>query len=285
MPIPKSSLAFALGLAASTLVPALVACGNGKDAASPTPSASASTANATPPPGGYPPGQYPPPGATTAPPGGYPPNGYPPPQGTGYPPNGYPPPQGTGYPPPQGTAATPPPQGTGTAPAPTASSPIPGLPGVPLDPTLLQQIATAGAAVFGQGAAPVAIGDPVEVGVKATALKSIGAGMQPEGTLVKGTLAADAHQSELVSLQGGKCYTIVAFSPPGQVTNIDLHLLLPPFYTMEAGHDAESDNTAVVGKGAAAICPALTVPLQYKLDIHAKAGAGAIGVQIYSKPK
>jgi hypothetical protein len=277
VPIPKPSLPLLFALAAAGAVPALVACGNGKDAASPTPSASASTANATPPPGGYPPGQYPPPNATT-------PNGYPPPN-NGYPPpnNGYPPPN-NGYPPPNGTGTAPPPA-TASAPAPTTSSPIPGLPGVPLDPNLLQQIAAAGAAVFGQGAAPVAVGDPVEVGVKAVAAKSVSAGMQPEGNLVKDTLAADAHRSELVSLQGGRCYTIVAYSPPGQVTNVDLHLLLPPFYSMEAGHDAETDNTAVIGKGAAAICPALTIPVQYKLDIHAKAGAGAIGVQIYSKPK
>lgn len=251
-----------IAVAAVGLVPVVAACGNGKDANSPTPSASASTAMAPPPPGGYPPGSYPPPGATTAPPNGYPPNGYPPPGGT----------------------ATAPPPATGSAPAPTASAGIPGLPGIPLDPTLLQQIATAGATLFGQGAAPVAAGDPVDVGVKALAAKAA-PGMQPEGPLVKDTLAADAHRSEMITLTGGKCYTIVAFSPAGQVTNVDLHLLLPPFFNMEAGHDNETDNTAVVGKGTGAVCPALTIAVQYKLDIHAKAGQGAIGVQLYSKNK
>ena len=257
-------------LAAIGLAPVVAACGgNSKDASSPTPSASASTAMAPPPPGGYPPGSYPPPG-------GYPPTGYPPPGAT----TGAP----TGYPPPGGTATAPPP-GTGTAPAPTASAAIPGLPGIPLDPNLLQQIASAGAAVFGQGASPVAAGDPVEVGVKGVAAKAVAPGMTPEGNLVKDTLAADAHRTELVTLAGGKCYTIVAFSPAGQVTNVDLHLLLPPFFNMEAGHDNESDNTAVIGKGTGAICPALAMAVQYKLDVHAKAGQGAIGVQIYSKNK
>lgn len=257
-------------LAAAGALPLLVACGgNNKDANSPSASASASTANATPPPGGYPPG--------TPPPGGYPPNTYPPPGATTGAPNGYPP---NNYPPPQPSAST------ATTPAPSASSlALPGLPAIPLDPALLQQIATAGAQVFGQGAAPIAVGDPVETGIKALGAKSIAPGMQPEGSLVKDTLAADAHRGELISLQGGKCYTIVAFSPQGQVTNVDLHLLVPPFYNMEAGHDAESDNTAVIGKGNAPVCPALTMPVQYKLDIHAKAGSGAIGVQIYSKNK
>ncbi|CAN5397512.1 hypothetical protein BH09MYX1_BH09MYX1_27880 [soil metagenome] len=241
-------------LAAAGVIPTLVACG-GNSADANSPSASASTANA-PPPGGYPPNTYPPPGATTGAPNGYPP----------------------------GTAGAPPPQGT--APAPSASTAtLPGLPGIPVDPNLLQQIATAGAAVFGQGAAPVSLGDPVDVGIKIVAAKSITTGMQPEGALVKDTLAADAHRVEQVTLQGGKCYTFVAFSPVGQVTNVDLHLLLPPFYNMEAGHDTETDNTAVIGKGAAAICPSISAPIPYKLDIHANAGAGAVSVQIYSKDK
>jgi len=106
--------------------------------------------------------------------------------------------------------------------------------------------------------------------MKALATKNA-PGMQPEGAAGKDTLAADGHKGQLITMQGGKCYTIVAFSPPGQITNLDLHLLLPPFYNMEAGHDAEADNTATVGKGTAAICPALQFPVQYKLDVHAKA--------------
>ena len=246
----KSTLSL-LALTAVAAIPAFAACGsNDKGANAPQPSAS--TAYNTPPPGGYPPGN--------PPPGGYPP------AGTAPPPAGYPP---------AGTAPPP----AGTAPPPAASG---GLPANPLDPALLAQIAAAGAAMMGGGT--VALGDPTDLVMKALAAKNA-PGMQPEGAAAKDTLTADAHKGNLITMTGGKCYTIIAFSPPGQITNVDLHLLLPPFYNMEAGHDSEADNTAVIGKGTAAICPALQFPVQYKLDVHARAGQGAFAVQVYSKNK
>ena len=169
---------------------AAVACGGGnKDAnTGGAPSASSAAYN-QPPPGGYPPGSYPPPN-----------NGYPPPN-NGYPPpnNGYPPPN-NGYPPPNNTGAPP----TGSAP-PAASG---GLPGMPLDQNLLAQLAAAGNAMMGGGTVPV--GDPVDLGIKAASVTAA-PGMQPDGASVKDTLAADGHKSVLVTLQGGKCYTFIAF--------------------------------------------------------------------------
>jgi hypothetical protein len=238
---------------------ALFACsGDKKDAVSPQAGASASAAYNAPPPGGYPPGSYPPPNT-----GAYPQGGYPPPNTGAYPQGGYPPPAGT------------------VAPAPTGSG-VPGLGGVPVDPNLLAQIAAAGAAVMGGGVIPA--GDPIEAGIKAEAAKSA-PGMQPEGASVKDTLAADGHRSLLVTLQGGKCYTFVAFSPAGQVTAVDLHLLLPPLYILEAGKDDANRNVAVIGRGTNPLCPVAPFAVQYKLDVHAKAGQGLIGLQMFSKTK
>src|SRR5581483_11269407 len=64
----------------------------------------------------------------------------------------------------------PPPTNTGVQPPPTGSQPPPagstaGLPGLPVDPNLMQQILAAGAAMM--GGAPVAVGDPVDLGIKA----------------------------------------------------------------------------------------------------------------------
>ncbi len=178
-------------------------------------------------------------------------------------------------PPPGGTQ--PPPGGT----APPAGSTA-GLPGLPVDPNLMQQILAAGAAMM--GGAPVALGDPVELGIKAAALK-YAPGMQPEGAITKDTIQQGGHKEMLLTLQGGKCYTIIAFSPPAQVVNVDLHLLMPPLYNMMAGQDAFKDNTAVIGPNAQALCPLLPFPVQYKLDVNAVNGNGAIGVQVYSKNK
>lgn len=242
-------------LAAATLAP--LACGGSKPADQPPPTGSASA--------GW--GAAPPTSAAW---------GTPPPGGAGY---GTPPPGNTGYPPPGG-ALTPP---GGTAPAPSASAAgIPGLPGVPIDPNLLQQITAAGAAMMGQGGG--AIGDPVELGIKAAAARYAG-GMQPEGQISKDNLQAGGRKEMLITLQGGKCYTIIAFSPPGQVTNVDVRLLAPPLYNMLAGQDTSKDNTAVIGAGAQALCPVVPIPVQYKLDVNAAAGQGAVGVQVFSKNK
>lgn len=258
--INRTHLLRTLPLLATTAiaVTAAVACGGGnKDAnTGGTPSASSSVAYNQPPPGGYPPGSYPPPNS-----------GYPPPN-TGYPNNA--PPPNTGYPPPGGSAPPP---------APSASS---GLPGLPVDQNLLAQLAAAGNAMMGGGAIPA--GDPVDLGIKAASMTGA-PGMQPDGASVKDTLTPDGHKSMLVTLQGGKCYTFIAFSPPGQVTNVDLHLLTPPFYNMEAGHDDTNTNTAIIGKGNAPLCPFTPFPVQYKLDVHAKAGQGMIGLQMFSKSK
>ncbi len=252
-----------LPLVATTALVVVVAgaCGGGNKDANTAANGSASAFN-QPPPGGYPPGTGP---VTSN--GGNPNMGYP---NNGAPNNGYPPPN-NGYPPPN----------NGTPPQASASASA-GLPGLPLDQNLLAQLAAAGSAMMGGGAIPM--GDPVELGIKTTSMTAA-PGMQPDGASVKDTLTPDGHKSVLVTLQGGKCYTFIAFSPPGQVTNVDLHLLTPPFYNMEAGHDDNNTNTAVIGRGNAPLCPFTPFPVQYKLDVHAKGGQGAIGVQMFSKTK
>jgi hypothetical protein len=225
-------------------------------------------------------------------PGQPPPPGYPPPQG-GYqqPPPGYPgqpaPGQPGGAPPGPGPAAQQPPPGGGQ-PAPSGSAPPPGPlgPVVTTDPnqlaTLFQQAAAAGAALMQN---PGAIsGDPVETGIKLAATKSA-PGMSPEGQMAKGNLSEGQHISFVVPMQAGKCYTIIGFSPPGGVKNLDLNLLAPPFYNILAGQDTTDDNQPIIGKGNNPMCPITPLPLQYKVDVVARKGAGQAGVQVFSKSK
>jgi hypothetical protein len=68
------------------------------------------------------------------------------------------------------------------------------------------------------------------------------------------------------------------------VKNLDLNLLAPPFYNMLSGQDTTDNNTPVVGKGNQPMCPIIP-GLQYKVDIVARAGAGQVGAQVYSKNK
>ena len=72
-------------------------------------------------------------------------------------------------------------------------------------------------------------GDATELGLKALALKSA-PGMQPEGDELKQTLAEGQHAVMIVTLQAGKCYSLLGFSAPGGVKDLDLNLLAPPFY-------------------------------------------------------
>lgn len=190
-------------------------------------------------------------------------------------------PQQQGQYPQQGAVGQVGPTGAPTATAPAASGAAPGMGGLPVDPNLAGQIAAAGAALMTAGGVA---GDPVEAGIKAESARSA-PGMTPEGQMAKDQLAADGHKEMLITMQAGKCYTIVGFSPAGQIKDLDLRLLAPPLYNLQAGQDGTTSNTAVIGKGSNPTCPLAPFPLQYKLDIHAKVGAGAFGVQVFSKNK
>ncbi len=270
----------ALGVAC--LLP--LACGSkDKPAENPT-NTSGTGAMGQPPPGGYPPGSYPQQGGGyPQQAGGYPqqqpggqPAGYPQQQPGGYPqpqpggqPGGYPQPQAGGQPAPTGSAAQQGPLGTVNLTDPNALA------------TLFGQAAAAGQALLQQpGAIP---NDPVEAGLKLSAAKNA-VGMQPEGQIAKGQLQEGGHLTFLVPMTAGKCYTILGFSPPGQIKNVDLNLLAPPLYMMLSGQDTTDNNMPVVGKGNQPMCPIIP-GLQYKVDIVARSGSGNVGAQVYSKNK
>jgi hypothetical protein len=139
-------------------------------------------------------------------------------------------------------------------------------------------------ATAGGGGMPGMPTDLVDAGIKVVALMQA-KGMQPEGNQAKGQLAEGGHLEFMVPMQAGKCYTLIGFSPPGQIRNLDLNLLAPPFYNMLAGQDTTDDNTPVIGKAGSPMCPIVPVPLNYKVDIVARSGSGQVGVQLFSRPK
>jgi hypothetical protein len=242
-----------------------------------------------------------PPGAPSAYPG-YPPQpGYPQAQ-PGYPP-GYPQPQ-PGYPapPPQPPPGYPPqPAAVGPMPPP---GPAPSGSTAPLGPVVtndpnqlsalfaqaaqaaqafLQPPGTAsggGGAAGGGGGMPTSIADAC---IKGLALQAA-SGMSAEGQEATGTLQEGGHLAFMVPMQGGKCYTLIGCSPPGQIKNLDLNLLAPPFYNILAGQDTTDDNHPIIGNGKP-MCPVVPVALNYKVDIVARSGSGTVAVQLYSKSK
>jgi hypothetical protein len=109
--------------------------------------------------------------------------------------------------------------------------------------------------------------------------------MEPEGAVTKQRLNEGEHHGMLITLAGGKCYTIVAVSPQGQVADIDMQLLAPPFFNVSAGSDRRTDNVAVIGAAPNPQCPIAPIPVAYKLDVSPKKGQGLVAIQVYSRTK
>lgn len=109
--------------------------------------------------------------------------------------------------------------------------------------------------------------------------------MSPEGQVVVQNLAEGGRHQFLITMQAGRCYTIIAASPPGAIKDVDITLLAPPFFTLPAGTDGMKDNTAVIGKTPQPTCPISPIPTPYKVDVFAKSGAGVVAVQVYAKNK
>ncbi len=276
-----------VGIGALAAAAFLTACGSSTPPAS-TPGT----------PGAYPsayagaPGAYPgaQPGYATAPPGYAPaaPQAYATAAQPGYaaPPPGYPGAAPAAAPPayaqPGVAPAAAPTVGPGQAPGQPTPAPL-----AQTDPNSLQGIlqglqnAMTGTVVPGGGTVP---GDLTEAGLRAFALKAA-PGMQPEGDLLKQNLTEGQHAVMMVTLQAGKCYTILGFSGLGAVKDVDLNLLAPPLYMTLAGQDLTHNNTPAIGQAPNPMCPVIAYPLQYKLDVFARSGSGAVAAQLYSKAK
>ncbi len=151
------------------------------------------------------------------------------------------------------------------------------------DPAQLSAIAAAAASAT--PARTGASGELAELrkGLAATAAKAA-PGMKADGSLASGTLKEGEHLGWSVTLAPGKCYAVVGFSPNGEIRDLDLHLLSPPFFSMLAGEDTTDDNTPVVGSSPNPMCPVAAVTLPYRVDIAAEKGAGRAAVQLFSKP-
>jgi hypothetical protein len=110
--------------------------------------------------------------------------------------------------------------------------------------------------------------------------------MTLEGQPLRATLTQGGRANMIVTMAPGKCYTFVAFSPPGQVAQLELHLMTPPFYNVEAAKSGAGDkNQPVIGKGTTPQCPVSPIAVPYRLDAVAAQGAGRVGVYVFSRSK
>jgi hypothetical protein len=130
-----------------------------------------------------------------------------------------------------------------------------------------------------------ALDSAIDVALQAQAAKDA-PGMSLDGQIGHTTLAEGGTFNMLVTLQPGRCYTVIAMSAPLQITQLEVKLLAPPLFNVEAGRSGASDkNPAVLGKGKGATCPISPIAIPYRVDVIARKGAGRAGVALLSKAK
>ncbi|MBX3189849.1 MAG: hypothetical protein KF819_22680 [Labilithrix sp.] len=170
--------------------------------------------------------------------------------------------------------------GEGGAPAPiTEPPPDAEADAAPAAPDAAAPVGSAPAVLVG------AIDQAIDVAIAAAAAKEA-PGMTAEGQPGRETLTENGHFNMMFTMQPGRCYTVIAMSAPAMVSQLEVKLLAPPFFNVEAGRSAATDkNPAVLGRGKAAQCPILPVAVPYKLDVTAKKGGGRIAVQVFSRSK
>ncbi len=176
-------------------------------------------------------------------------------------------------------AATPTPADSASA-APETPSPLAQV--LQTDPAVIQKVydATVGAPAATLKPSGATGSDALAKGVRDSA-KKLTAGMQPEGPLAMGSLKEKQHLQTDITLQPGKCYSIIGFSR--KVKDLDLYLLLPP--GILSAQDLTDDNKPVIGGPPQPMCPVSSQPITYKLDIFADSGGGDVAVQLFSKGK
>ena len=125
----------------------------------------------------------------------------------------------------------------------------------------------------------------IDVGIQAQAAKDA-PGMSVDGQIGHTTLAEGGTFNMLVTLQPGRCYTIIAMSAPLQVAQLEVKLLAPPLFNVEAGRSGAGDkNPAVLGKGKSHTCPISPIAIPYRVDVTSRKGIGRVGVAVFSKAK
>jgi hypothetical protein len=177
---------------------------------------------------------------------------------------------------------------------PDGGAPVPATSGSPAASTSAVPSASASTAPSGSasaapsGSAPALLAAGVDAALDAaiaTQAAKDAPGMTSEGSPGHETLQQGGHFGMVVTLQPGKCYTIIAMSAPLQVSELDVHLFMLPL-NLESGHSPPTDkNPAVLGRGAQKTCPVSPIAVPYKVDVSARKGAGRIAVGVFSKSK
>lgn len=108
-------------------------------------------------------------------------------------------------------------------------------------------------------------------------------GAKPLGSPMVGMFQPGQQLESTITMQPGKCYTVIAAAVPGGITelNVQLAAAIPPFPVI--AQDQTTGPQAVVGKTPNCYKWALPFAGQTKVITTAAAGQGVAAVQVYEK--
>ena len=108
--------------------------------------------------------------------------------------------------------------------------------------------------------------------------------MAKDGPIVAGNFQAGQTLEGSFTFQPGKCYTLVAQGAGTTPVGLEMQYVTPiPGLAPSIGKSSQSGAQASIGGKANCLRPISPFPAQAKFIVTAKAGAGVIAAQLFSK--
>lgn len=157
---------------------------------------------------------------------------------------------------------------TGTAPTATATGTAPDIIG--------QIGGMVGGILGGMG------GDPLAAGISYNAQQNA-PGMRAEGSPVKLQLGQGQTAEGQITLNPGKCYTLVGASMPG-VLDVTVQATMPaPLQSQVLGQNSNTGPMPIVWPKDGCYRHALPMPMPIRIAVTMKSGSGMVAIQPYVK--
>jgi hypothetical protein len=123
---------------------------------------------------------------------------------------------------------------------------------------------------------------PIEQGI-ATKAKTDARGMTAEGQLMSAKLQAGGHAQSSLTLQSGKCYSIVGFGGIG-VFDYQINLITaPPLPPQVLAQSPTGRADPTLGPNEQCVTNPYPLPLVVNVDMSVLRGQGMVGARVYRR--
>jgi hypothetical protein len=171
---------------------------------------------------------------------------------------------------------------TATTTAPATATPTATATATGGSPDMLGQLGGMVGGLLGGLGAGVPGADPLSAGIQYNAQQNA-PGMRADGSPVKLTLSQGQTGEGQVTLQPGKCYTLVGASMPG-VIDVSVKATYPaPMQAQVLGQSMQSGPMPVVFAKDACYRNPAPIGMPVRVEVTMKQGSGQVAIQPYSK--